>query len=232
MKLSCVILTRNRRAAPLRTLETLHRNNPLPDDPWEIRLVDNGSTDGATAEVRKKYTHMSIIGRPIDEGPAAASHGFQAARGEFIILLDDVTHPVEPAMTDALAYLRRTPHCGAVVGRRIRADDTEAAPDLPHLLDFGHCCLRKSAVEKVSPLAPELDEQTGAADLGLRIWEAGWSIDRFEDVAFCQRAPRRTSDPAVAHRLAIRNHLTSPNASSLRTCGGSTAATEPSETAR
>jgi len=45
MKLSYVIVTRNRRDTLLRTLARLHRDTGLSEGMWETFVVDNGSED-------------------------------------------------------------------------------------------------------------------------------------------------------------------------------------------
>lgn len=207
MQLSYIIVTRNRCRPLLRTLEVLHRTTPLPDDQWEVWVVDNGSTDGTAATVREKFPKVKVLGRPRNEGVAARSYAFEPAKGEYLVLLDDDSYPEGRAVTDSMDYLRRTPHCGAVVGRCLLPDDTPEAPDLPAVMQSGAVCLRKKVVERVGVFRPEFFLRGWAEDLSFRIWKAGWAIERFEDIIYRHERLTTARDPALAHYMAMRNHL-------------------------
>ncbi len=60
--------------------------------PLETIMVDNGSTDGSFEFVRQRYPHIHIIALSSNHGFAyAVNRGIEAARGEFIGLLNNDT---------------------------------------------------------------------------------------------------------------------------------------------
>ena len=84
-------------------------------EPYEVVVVDDGSTDGTAAIARSfpvRYLHQE------NEGPSAARNaGLAAARGELIAFLDgdDVIPPSKLAVQTA--YLREHAETGCVLGR-------------------------------------------------------------------------------------------------------------------
>lgn len=207
MKLSYIIVTQNRREALLRTLGILEHTTPLPRSQWEIWVVDNASTDGTVAAVRKRFPEAHVLQRSRNEGVGARSHAFGPARGEFLILLDDDSYPIDTAVADSIDYLQRTPRCGAVVGRCLLPDGGFEACALPTVMLSGAVCLRKKVVEKIGGFRPEFFRKAGEYDFSFRIWEAGWTIERFEDIVYRHDKVMTGRSSELAHRMDIRNNL-------------------------
>ena len=61
MKLSYVIVTRNRCQPLLRTLDILERNTGLPRHSWEIIVIDNASEDDTVARVSRLADRVRLI---------------------------------------------------------------------------------------------------------------------------------------------------------------------------
>jgi len=102
IKASIVISTYNRHELLAQLLELLHAQELESDIPFEVLIVDDGSTD-ATKDVvakyikEKKYTYdlryfntglTNIFGAPI-----ARNIGIKNARGKYVLFLDDDCMP-------------------------------------------------------------------------------------------------------------------------------------------
>ncbi len=85
---------------------------------FDVVLVDNGSTDGSQAAVREHYPEVELIELRENRGfTGACRAGYAAARGAFIVLLNNDTE-VEPAWLAELAgSFDRYPEAGSVVGK-------------------------------------------------------------------------------------------------------------------
>lgn len=207
MKLSYVIVTHNRREPLLRTLEILRRTTPLPAGQWEAWVVDNGSADGSIEAVRAQYSDVNIIARPRNEGVWARSYAFGRARGEYLILLDDDSYPIDDAARRSIAYLDRTPDCAAVVGRVVLPDGSHEACAMPAVMLSGAVCIRKSVLQQLGGFRREFFRKAGEYDVSFRIWQAGLRVERFEDIVYRHDKVMAGRSSALAHRMDLRNNL-------------------------
>lgn len=207
MKLSYVIVTHNRRATLLRTLAILHAATPLPSEQWECLVVDQGSTDGTAEGVGRSFPGARLIRLRQGEAPAARNHGIFAARGRFLVLLDDDTHPVDDAVVRSIDHLEAERSTAGVVGRCELPDGSHEAGDLPTVMCWGAACLRRSVFDDIGGFDAALARGGGDEDLSFRVWEQGWRIERFEDIVYRRdpATPRRAT--ARDHRMALRNRL-------------------------
>ena len=84
-------------------------------EPYEVVVVDDGSTDGTAAIARSfpvRYLHQE------NEGPSAARNaGLAAARGELIAFLDGDDVIPQSKLAVQTAYLREHAETGCVLGR-------------------------------------------------------------------------------------------------------------------
>lgn len=207
MKLSYIIVTHNRREPLLKTLRILHENTPLPRDQWEAWVVDNGSSDGTPDAVRQHFPKIHIIPRPTNEGVWSRSYAFDPARGEHVILLDDDSYPIGDAASLSIAHLDAHPSCAAVVGRVVLPDGSLEACALPLVMLSGAVCVRRSVLLELGGFRPEFFRKAGEYDLSFRIWDAGYSIERFEDIVYRHDKVAAGRSPGFAHRMDLRNNL-------------------------
>lgn len=207
MKLSYVIVTFNRRGPLLRTLDILRRTTPLPAGEWETWVVDNGSTDGSCQAVRQKFPDVHLIERPTNEGVWSRSYAFGPARGQYLILLDDDSYPIDDAAAKSIDYLEAHPACAAVVGLVVLPDGSYEACAFPAVMLSGAVCIRKSILDRIGGFRREFFRKAGEYDVSFRIREAGYSVERFEDVVYRHDKVMTGRSSALAHRMDLRNNL-------------------------
>jgi GT2 family glycosyltransferase len=207
MKLSYVIVSYNRRESLLKTLGILETHTPLSRSAWEVWVVDNASTDGSAQAVRTSFPSARIIQRDRNEGVWARSHAFARAAGDYIVLLDDDSYPVGNAVVDSVDHLERHPTCGAVVGRVVLPDGSLEACAIPTVMISCAVVLRKSVIDRVGGFRREFFRKAGEYDFSYRIWQAGFSVDRFEDIVYRHDKVLSGRSSHQAHRLDLRNNL-------------------------
>jgi GT2 family glycosyltransferase len=207
MKLSYVIVTRNRRDPLLQTLARLQENTHLSRRSWETIVVDNASDDGSPEAVAKKFRGVRLVRLPENEGMPGRNHGFKIARGRYVCLLDDDSYPTGQAVPMSLAYLDRQPKTAAVVGRVELPSGACEAPALPCVLLGGASVVRKSVLDDVGGFSPEFFRQAEEYDLSFRILRRGHRIERFEDVVFRHEKVPGGRSSALVHRMDLRNNL-------------------------
>lgn len=96
-------------------------------------VVDNASSDGSVAFIRREYPHVKIIELPENRGFAGACNaGMRQARGEFLVLLNNDTE-VDPGWLAAIVdAFERHPEAGIVASKMLlfdRRDVLHAAGD-------------------------------------------------------------------------------------------------------
>jgi GT2 family glycosyltransferase len=87
--------------------------------PWELVVVDNGSTDGTADYLRgvrdAASVHVEVITNPDNRGfPAAANQGLRAARGDHLVLLNNDVVPTDAWLDQLVALTRVDPAIGLV----------------------------------------------------------------------------------------------------------------------
>lgn len=68
----------------------------------EVIVVDNASSDGSTDMIKTYFPTVKLIQLKNNIGIAGWNKGFEAARGEFILMLDDDSFPVENSILKAV----------------------------------------------------------------------------------------------------------------------------------
>lgn len=207
MRLSIVIVTHNRREALLRTLGILAANPPIRGGEFEVLVVDNGSTDNSAHDALRAHPAARVILRPTNEGVSARNYAFAHARGEYVALIDDDSYPLEDAVQRSLAYMDANAKVGAVVGRVELPDGNCEASALPTVAINCAVCIRKNVLDKVGGFPKEFFRQAEEYDLSFRIWRAGYTVERFEDLVYRHEKVAGNRWPAWIHRLDIRNNL-------------------------
>jgi len=138
MLLSVVIPTMNKVDLLRQTLTALAQQDPVPDGPWEIVVVNDGSSD-STADFLATQTQwvqprLRVVSPPQNVGRARARNlGAQAAQGAYLLFLDDDI--VAPPGLVAAHLQELTAHPGwGTIGYAVTAADLIDAPHF-HYLD-------------------------------------------------------------------------------------------------
>lgn len=90
---------------------------------FETLLVDNGSTDGSQAYVAHTYPEVQLIQLPENKGfTGACNAGWQAAKGEIIILLNNDTEADPHWLAEIVAAFERHPQAGSLASKMLLFD--------------------------------------------------------------------------------------------------------------
>ena len=214
-----VIATRDR-CAELR--HTLAQLTALPEQP-PVVVVDNGSTDGTPAMVRRQFPDTELIALRRNHGAVARNLAVRRARTRYIALSDDDSWWAPGSLTTATRVLDTSPQVGLVaarvlVGPRLDVDPTNdvmAASPLragrlpgPRILGFMGCgaVIRRDAFLTAGGFSRLLfiggEEQLLAYDLAA----AGWAACYLPAVV-AHHHPSASRDPATRHVQLARNRV-------------------------
>ncbi len=221
-RVSVVMLTHNRADQTLRSLGEL---SALAERP-PLVVIDNASSDGTAAAVRREYPDVRVIELAENIGAAARNHGVEAVDTEYVAFSDDDSWWAPGALARAVEAFERHPRLGALHGRiLVGADQCEdpicaelrdsplpGDPSLPGtlLLGFLACAIvfRRAAFEAVNGFEPNVmiggEEEWLACDLA----GAGWEIRYLPEIVAHHHPPRRAGAAADARRrIGLRNTL-------------------------
>ena len=119
--LSVIIVNWNTRDLLLSCLEHLQTLS-LPSD-TEVRVVDNGSSDGSAEAVRASFPDVHLIENGRNLGFAAANNRvLERCRGRYALLLNTDCFPEHGAVERLIEYMENDPSAGIVGGALIHPD--------------------------------------------------------------------------------------------------------------
>ncbi|HEV2089043.1 MAG TPA: glycosyltransferase, partial [Cryptosporangiaceae bacterium] len=220
-----MIVTRDRRSS---LVETLARLRALPERP-PLVVVDNGSTDGTTAEVRERWPEVTLVSLASNLGAAGRTAGVRAARTPFVAFSDDDSWWEPGALAHAGRLLAETPRLGLVAARvMVRpagGDPTQdredpvcaamtagprstAVPDGHDVLGFLACgaVVRRDAYLSVGGFHPRYGIGGEEELLALDLTAAGWRCCHVPAVV-AVHSPDSTRARPGRRRREVRNAL-------------------------
>ncbi len=116
-KLSIVFLNYNRLAETRETVKHLQTLLESRKD-IEVIAVDNASSDGTAEYLQTLTDWLTVVNLDCNSGIAGLNSGFRRARGEYVMVLDDDSHPYNNETMDHLvACLDARPGVGVVACR-------------------------------------------------------------------------------------------------------------------
>jgi len=96
--------------------------------PFEVVVVDNGSTDGSQDMLRQRFPQVELVQNDSNVGLGRASNqGIDVTRAPFILLLNNDTIVTRAALDAMVEYMAATPDAGAVGGKLLNDDGSVQA---------------------------------------------------------------------------------------------------------
>jgi GT2 family glycosyltransferase len=214
-----VVVTRDRRASLLRTLDRLRA---LPERPPVI-VVDNGSADGTAAELRERRPEVRLIRLAANLGSAGRTAGVLAARTPYVAFSDDDSWWEPGALRRAAELLDRAPQLGLlaaritvhpglredpICGRMASAAPCPSLPGCHEVLGFIACAavVRRAAYLAVGGFHPRFGVGGEEDLLALDLTAAGWRCCYAPEL-LAHHAPDGGHPRAARRRREARNAL-------------------------
>ena len=123
MKLSIVIPTYNAHEWIQGCIDSIRLHRPAPPTDYEIIVVDDLSSDDTVAIVRGQFPDVQLFANQKNIGfGKTVNVGLKAARGEYILVLNNDTWMHEGALDALVAFLDTHPEVG-IVGPKVLSGD-------------------------------------------------------------------------------------------------------------
>lgn len=200
-RISILLILYNKAEYTYQCLETIKAH---ADVPYEIILVDNGSTD-ATDQLTNKLRNVELIRIPDNVGFLKGCNlGAKRTRGEWILFLNNDTQITPGLLSSLLDTAGKHPDCGAVGGKLIFPDgklqeagsilwndgsamgygrgDDPFKPEYSYVKEVDYCSGACMLVNnKIFKSAGMFDDEFSPAyyeeaDLSTRIWQLGYKV--------------------------------------------------------
>jgi GT2 family glycosyltransferase len=219
-RVTVIVLTHNRVAE---LLATLARLSVLSDRP-AIVVVDNGSTDGTTDEIRRRFPAVEVVALRSNMGAAGRNAGVKTAKTCYVAFSDDDTWWDDGALTHAAALMEASPRLAVVTarvlvepgGREDEACGRMAASPLgrvagvagARVLGFlaGASVMRRDAFLAAGGYQPRLFLGGEETLLAMDLASAGWQL-AYVPAVIAHHAPSPLRDRVERRRLLLRNAL-------------------------
>lgn len=204
--ISFVLATRNRCAT---TLETLARIGDCGLNPGahEIFVVDNASTDGTPTAVRREFPSVNLIELSENRGAVSKNIAFTQASGKYIVTLDDDSYPLPGSIEQMIRHFQHNPRLGAAsFNVRLPSGQRECSA-YPNVFIGCGAGIRRTALNEVGPLPDDFFMQAEEYDLSLRLLDAGWGVQAFDDIHVVHAKSPATRSSSQKMRLDVRNNL-------------------------
>jgi GT2 family glycosyltransferase len=178
---------------------------------FEIVIVDNASTDGSAEAVKLNHPDVVLIENKVNTGAPAWNLGFEKAKGDYFIIIDDDSH-VESGLDSALQYLDAHPEVGVLALNVTSGPYTSEGwkwKDGQEIVGFIGCgaILRKTTYQELGGYADWIFLYVNEWDLGLRVTDAGYQVRYFAKCRVVHRASEINRSSKRLRVYVTRNEL-------------------------
>ncbi len=182
----------------------------------ETIVVDNGSTDGSQENIKEQFPWVRLIEVGTNLGIEAYNLGFEAAKGEFILIVDDDSYPAKESIERMVQKFSENPKLGVCAFDVRNADDydqvahhSNSITKTPSSYSTGFngagAGIRKEVFQKVGFYPGEFFLYMNEADCSLRIRDLGYEIRFFPDLVAYHKMAAKNRDSWRAPFYYTRN---------------------------
>lgn len=206
-----LIATRDRPDNLKLTLQQIRRQN-YPR--LEVIVIDDGSTADLKPLVRSSWPEAVFVRHETSTGQCRRrSEGFAMARGEFLLQLDDDSHPVAAdAVNQAVGVMQANPSWGCLSFYVFNGQELPSR--LPELQPKYHASFvgcgaffRARALRQVGGYRDFFGNEWEEEELGLRLLAADWVIYFYPEILIHHHVSPRNRNQERTWTRQIRNKL-------------------------
>lgn len=151
----------------------------------EVIVVDNNSTDGTREMVRREFPAVHLIELDKNIGIAGWNEGFKAAKGEYVLVLDDDSYPEKQTIALGLGLFNKNTRLGIVaykvLNTRIQKSETEDFLENPYFFNGCGAIISKKVLETIGYYNEKYFLYYNELDYSARCYNAGFEIKYFPE---------------------------------------------------
>jgi GT2 family glycosyltransferase len=216
-----LVVTWNRQQDVLETIRSIYAQ---AYQNLEVIVVDNGSTDGTQAALRRAYPGVIVIALERNVGISAGRNaGIKAARGDIIFCLDSDASPAPDALSNLVQRLQADPQIGVINSKIVNTSTKELdrGPGWVYSqkqwasqnsefwswsFSEGGAAIRREVLDRVGPFWELLFFGCEGQELSLRVWDAGYKVLYYPKAIVYHRAsPQMRIDARERDCLSFKN---------------------------
>ncbi|MCP3905651.1 MAG: glycosyltransferase [Planctomycetes bacterium] len=164
----------DRLAATLRAIGALSEPRHAAHDDAEIVVVDDASVEPVRAPKRVGALPVRVIRLDEPRGAAARNTGARAARGSWVVMLDDDSWPLDHGHLEAIADA--APEVAAIGAEIVLGGGRREDGGLPEVFVGCGAVVRRSAFLDVGGYDPTFHYYAEEYDLCAKLLLAGWHV--------------------------------------------------------
>jgi len=226
MDISVIIVSYNTADLTLRCIASVRSSTGEK----EIFVVDNASTDGSAAAVRKKFPEVPLIENPQNLGFGAANNrALKICRGRYVVFLNPDTVVRFDALSRAVSYMDAHPDIGLAgarilnpdgspqesiswryPGEKFAKDETKGLPGKIACVLGAFMIARRPLIDELGGFDEDFFLYGEDEDLAWRVREKGFSIGYIEEAEVLHwggRSEAQTPPPELFEKKLRAEYL-------------------------
>lgn len=178
------ILTYNRKSELRNTLNKVYEQDYKN---IEVIVVDNASSDGTEEMLKNEFPQVAVIRLDKNIGAPGYNYGFERASGEYILILDDDSYPLEGAIKKGLETISEDEKTGIIAfnvfNTRYKVTETKSFEKFPFSFIGCGALIKKSLLDTIGYYSKDYFLYHNELDLSARAYNAGFNIVYLKEAA-------------------------------------------------
>jgi GT2 family glycosyltransferase len=175
----------------------------------EVIVLDNCSEDGSVAMVRAQYPWVRLFPLPDNRGALSRNLGIEAARGEYVVMLDDDSYPLAGAVSGGLqAFCADSGRdIGCIAFNIQRPDGSFETAGIYTAFTGCGAMFRRSLFDEVGGYPDDYLFYVEEYDVSCRIWGHGYRVVNPQQLQVLHFKTGVSRDFNQIMRQLVRNNM-------------------------
>jgi GT2 family glycosyltransferase len=153
------------------------------------------------------HPEVRVIRMADNHGSCAKNFALPLARGRYVVFLDDDSYPEPGSIRQMIRHFEARPMLGAASFTVTLPDGSRECSAFPDVFIGCGVGLRRRALQDTGPLPGDFFMQAEEYDLSLRLLDAGWEVDTFDDLHVAHEKTAAGRKSGRTTRLDVRNNF-------------------------